>query len=123
MKPKRKPAIWTQLPQYRKRSLKSQRRLQRLRDKRQYTNMAHEFITDALIDIHRQWCPVARIIFLEHIRVSETHHIRGRAGKLLLDKRFWMAVSHKGHRYIHDHPKSARLYHWIAEPGDWNKQP
>lgn len=41
-------------------------------------------------------------------RATEIHHARGRAGRLLLDERFWVPVSRAGHRWIHDHPEAAR---------------
>lgn len=53
-------------------------------------------------------------------RLTEIHHTRGRLGSLLMDKRFWMAVSKAGHRYIHSHPAEARRRGWICEAGLWN---
>lgn len=36
-----------------------------------------------------------------HIRSTEVHHSRGKVGRLLLDQRFWFAVSREGHIWIH----------------------
>ncbi len=54
-------------------------------------------------------------------RLEEVHHIRGRLGSLLMDKRYWMAVSKAGHNWIHAHPKDARVFGWLAQPGEWNR--
>lgn len=51
----------------------------------------------------------------------EVHHLRGRTGSLLLDKRYWLAVSRAGHLWIHAHPEMARRYGWLCERGDWGK--
>jgi frataxin-like iron-binding protein CyaY len=34
--------------------------------------------------------------------------MKGRSGALLNDKRYWLAVSRKGHRFIEDNPKWAK---------------
>jgi hypothetical protein len=41
---------------------------------------------------------------------EEIHHMRGRGrhGSLLCDERYTLAVSRAHHRWIHDHPNSAR---------------
>lgn len=39
---------------------------------------------------------------------TEIHHMKGRSGALLIDKRYWLAVSRKGHRFIEDNPKWAK---------------
>ena len=54
---------------------------------------------------------------------SEVHHKRGRLGPLLVDKRYWLAVSAQGHRWIHEHPEEARRRGWLAKPGQWNRTP
>ena len=53
--------------------------------------------------------------------LNEVHHMRGRLGPLLNDKRFWLAVSKAGHRWIHQHPHAARQRGWLCQPGEWNK--
>lgn len=54
-------------------------------------------------------------------RLTENHHSRGRLGSLLMDKRFWIALSKAGHRWIHANIAEARRHGWICEKGDWNK--
>jgi len=41
-------------------------------------------------------------------RSTDIHHRRGRVGKMLLDTRYWMAVSRTAHQRIHQFPKWAR---------------
>jgi len=44
------------------------------------------------------WCEVPA--------ATEVHHRKGR-GKYLLDESTWLAVSNRGHRWIHDHTKES----------------
>ncbi|QNS40152.1 hypothetical protein H0S70_06985 [Chryseobacterium manosquense] len=41
-------------------------------------------------------------------RATEIHHMRGRIGSLLLDTRYWLAVSRNGHRRIEENPEWAK---------------
>ena len=56
-------------------------------------------------------------------KLNEVHHARGRLGPLLRDKRFWIAVSKQGHRWIHSNIHWARHFGWICEAGQWNTIP
>lgn len=47
-------------------------------------------------------CPITGEI------ATEIHHMKGRVGKLLLDDRFWLAVSREGHRRIEENPEWAK---------------
>jgi hypothetical protein len=69
----------------------------------------------------RNWvCPVAAHFGYKD-KVIEVHHLRGRVGKLLNDERYWLGVSVKGHRRIHDNPVEAQRHGWLARLGDWGK--
>lgn len=71
-------------------------------------------------------CPVAQY-FLRHkpteakelkewaanIKTNQVHHKAGRTGKLLLFKPYWLAVSQKGHDYIHANPNFSLNNNWI----------
>lgn len=51
------------------------------------------------------------------------HHIRGRAGALLCDTRFFLAVhDHPCHDEIHKHINAARKRGLIADVGDWGRR-
>jgi hypothetical protein len=55
--------------------------------------------------------------------VVDVHHTRGRSGRLLLMEEFWIAVSRRGHRWIHDHPAEARRAGLLCALGEWNTMP
>ena len=95
---------------------------ERAKEERIYTLEAIEFL------IEKRgvptYCPVVCAIpylYEQYFpcRVSEVHHIRGRRGKLLRDKRYWLAVSRVGHQWIHAHPKESKERGWL---GPWGKQ-
>jgi hypothetical protein len=50
---------------------------------------------------------------VKEVRPRENHHMKGRIGSLLMDKEFWLGVSRRGHRWIHDNPKWAREQGWL----------
>jgi hypothetical protein len=54
---------------------------------------------------------------------DDLHHRRGRAGKLLKDRRFFMAVCRTDHDWIHAHPEDARAKGLISSASDWNRHP
>lgn len=56
-------------------------------------------------------------------RLNEVHHVYGRAGRLLQDERWWMAVSKQGHRWIHENEDFARALGWLCPKGHWNTHP
>ena len=49
-----------------------------------------------------KYCPV-----FPKLEASEIHHKAGRVGALFLHVPFWLAVSRKGHVWIHNNPKEA----------------
>lgn len=63
-----------------------------------------------------RYCPVHAAGVMgapRRVRTRDVHHRAGREGKLLLDQRYWLAVSRKGHRWIHDNVGEARKRGWI----------
>ena len=65
----------------------------------------------AYLQTHREakiMCPV-----YPDKEVTEVHHKKGRIGKLLLDKKFWLAVSREGHRYIHNNIDESMNKGWL----------
>ena len=55
-------------------------------------------------------------------KLNEVHHRRGRLGKLLRNRLWWLAVSIWGHRAIHAFPNTARKFGWLCAKGEWNVQ-
>lgn len=53
----------------------------------------------------------------------DLHHRRGRQGKLLKDRRFFMAVCRECHDWIHANPAEARATGFLASSHDWNRSP
>lgn len=62
-----------------------------------------------------------RCVVFPRLPTEDIHHIRGRAGSLLLDERGWLPVSRKGHDWIEKHRKLAQNRGWLAGPGEWNE--
>lgn len=57
------------------------------------------------------------------LKAEQVHHCFGRLGPLLNDQTHWLAVSAKGHAWIHANPADARAQGYIAPLGKWNSTP
>ena len=86
-------------------------RMSRAEEERQYLKDAKPF-KEALLGTP---CPVAWQVAREVRAITDVHHMAGREGKLLLDKRHWLGVSRWGHDWIRDNPNEARGYGWLYE--------
>lgn len=62
-----------------------------------------------------KYCPVAEAIFNEERLTTEVHHKAGRKGKLLNYVPYWLAVSRKGHIWIHENPKEAYKLNFLIK--------
>lgn len=60
---------------------------------------------------------------LPYLPATEIHHSRGRNATLLLDTRFFVAVSRPGHAAINALPTYARQEGWLCALGLWNTPP
>lgn len=49
------------------------------------------------------------------------HHLRGRAGELLLNEKYWRGCCLKSHQFISDNVIIARLAGLLCQPGEWGK--
>jgi len=63
---------------------------------KEYTRLKKEFLVGKI-------CPI-----YPHLKCVDIHHRAGRTGDLLLDTRYWLAVSRKGHVKIELNPRWAR---------------
>lgn len=80
--------------------------IKKLSDKRKKENAIYLREVTAFLNLpENKICPVTKG------RTTEVHHMKGRIGKLLLDKRYWLAVSRKGHQRIELNPE------WAKEQG------
>jgi|31_taG_2_1085359.scaffolds.fasta_scaffold04746_5 hypothetical protein len=50
---------------------------------------------------------------------QDVHHMRGRAGLLLLEERWWLPVCRAHHDWIHKYPEEARIMGWL---GPWGRR-
>jgi hypothetical protein len=53
-------------------------------------------------------------------RISQIHHMRGRLGTLLMDKRGWLPCSTQGHRWIDANKEKARELGFLCAKGLWH---
>lgn len=104
-----RPANWTTVKGALKRAAKPGRRGVRARI--EYWRNAKAFVDGA------RCCVCGKESRLQ------VHHTRGRAGALLCDERFWVAVCHACHCWIHANPEKARARGLLCEKGLWNKPP
>jgi hypothetical protein len=119
-KRKTRPAPWTlnaDMP-----PKKRQRRIPRVSARRaarlgEYAHAKRLF----LAELRNWYCPVMLHLMRRGVPTTDIHHKRGRIGALLMDQRYWLAVSRRGHTWIHDNPDAARSLGWLCERGDWNK--
>lgn len=79
----------------------------------------HRLRTDFL-RLH-PFCQVCARRDLKQRRSEEIHHLRGRAGSLMLDRRFWMAACSRCHDWCHNSMDQARKLGCLCQIGDWNK--
>lgn len=56
-------------------------------------------------------------------RPLEVHHIRGRTGTLLIDRRWFLGICKDCHKFIHEHVKTAKAEGFIAGFGEWSCVP
>ncbi len=91
-------------------SLKFQSK-KRAKDSKEYARERKWFLADPA----NASCPVAAsgLLSSPHLATTQIHHMKGRAGSLYLDKRFWLAVSAEGHSFIHANPKIALERGWM----------
>lgn len=63
---------------------------------------------------------LVRQVLREH-EATDIHHVRGRLGPLLTDRRYFKATCSKSHRWIHANVTLARALGLLAQPGEWNR--
>jgi hypothetical protein len=81
-------------------------------------------IMDKLYQPRRvRWLARNTVCAVTGARATDVHHVRGRAGTLLIDERFWVPVSRAGHRWIEDNKELARKAGLLCGRGQWNVAP
>lgn len=70
-----------------------------------------------------QFCAICLTLGLTPNVATENHHRRGRAGRLLMDQRFWTPCCRSHREWPHENPRQARELGLLAEVGEWNVSP
>ena len=88
--------------------VKKQKPIKPVSDKRQKQNTAYLLARKIfLMEERNKYCPVTGGL------ATEIHHINGRENERLLNRKYWLAVSRDGHKYIHDNPSESRVNGWL----------
>ncbi len=70
------------------------------------------------------WCRACKVRRLKiQSQATEIHHSRGRAGRLLVLREFFIPVCANCHEWIHAHVNEAREKGLICQKGSWNSVP
>lgn len=85
--------------------------VKRQKELREYSSLRKKFLERP----ENKLCIVAETIFNEKIHCTEIHHKKGRIGKLLNYTPFWLAVSRKGHDWIHENPEEAYKLNFLIK--------
>lgn len=89
----------------------------RARLNREYSRKKHEFLSRP----ENKFCPVIQKLTGEKILTEDIHHMRGRAGSLFMNEKYWLAVSRRGHELIGSNPNWARQHGFLCQKGLWNQ--
>lgn len=116
MSRKTKPALWLQLP-----GRKRGPRLARVSDREQRLYRREARAAVQLARARGEVCPVLLALHNRRAPVECVHHVRGRLGALLRERRYWLLVSLEGHRWVEDNKEAARASGWLCARGDWGK--
>lgn len=79
--------------------------IKQISDKRQKQNQLYLTMRKVFLQTHEH-CAV-----FPDKQATEIHHANGRRGDMLLDTRYWYAVSREGHLYVHENVE------WAEENG------
>ena len=55
-----------------------------------------------------KYCPVMQQLKNKKVETTDVHHKKGKIGKLLIDTKYWIALSREGHKYVEEHPNWAK---------------
>lgn len=59
--------------------------------------------------------PEEQLDWARNLKATEIHHKAGRIGKLLNYVPYWLAVSRKGHEFIHNNPEFSYSKDWLIK--------
>ena len=82
---------------------KPQKPINKLSKKRQVEELRYKVLRiEFLGKKENQICPITKK------KTTDIHHKKGRIGSLLLDTRYWVALSREGHKYVEENPEWAK---------------
>lgn len=94
----------------------SQKPIKKVSDKRKIENYQYGKMKKDFMSLpENKYCPIAKEVFGIQLESTEIHHTfcgKDRA-KYFLDKSTWIAVSRKGHNYIHNNVKESYQKDWL----------
>lgn len=96
-------------------------RLKSVSKKRQRQNSEYNKVRDVFLKEHPK-C-MAGVAGVCKGSATEIHHIRGRVGRLLCDKRFFLAICRPCHNWIGDNGAEARRKGLLAPAQEFNVHP
>lgn len=77
--------------------------IKKVSDKRKIENLKYKVLRiEFLSKIENQKCPITGK------PTTDIHHMKGRIGSLLLDTRYWVALSREGHKFVEENPEWAK---------------
>jgi hypothetical protein len=77
--------------------------INKLSKKRQVEELRYKVLRiEFLGKKENQICPITKE------KTTDIHHKKGRIGDLLLDTRYWVALSRRGHKFVEENPEWAR---------------
>ena len=80
--------------------LKSFKPINKVSDKRKIENAKYLVLRiEFLGKPENQKCPITGK------PTTDVHHMKGRTGSLLLDTRYWVALSREGHKFVEENPE------------------
>ena len=83
--------------------LKSLNPIPKVSKKRQIENAKYSVLRiEFLGKIENRICPITKQ------PTTDIHHKKGRIGSLLLDTRYWIALSREGHKFVEENPEWAK---------------
>lgn len=92
--------------------------IKQVSDKRKIENTKYAKLKKAFMALpENKYCPVAKKVFNQSIETTDIHHTYSGADrqKYFLNVNTWIAVSRKGHRWIHDNPELAYEYGFLVK--------
>ena len=79
------------------------KRIKQVSDKRKIENLKYSVLRiEYLSKIENQKCPI------NGKPTTDIHHKKGRIGSLLLDTRYWVALSRESHIFVENNPEWAK---------------